>query len=265
MSVPYWVEDAVFYQIFPDRFSNGDPTNDLPGMDPWGSAPTGHGFQGGDLRGIIQNIDYLLDLGVNAVYLNPIFQSPSNHGYNTADYFKINSRLGTLHDFHALIEVAHQNDIKIILDGVFNHCGRGFFAFNDLVENLARREGVTVFICTHNLVEAQKMCDRVAVMYLGKIVETTTTAKLYSRPAHPYTSALLSAAPIPDPLVERDREKIVLVGDPPTPSNPPSGCRFRTRCWKAQALCAEVEPPLEAIEDGHRVACHFPLWEPDRT
>lgn len=135
MSVPYWVEDAVFYQIFPDRFANGDPSNDLPEMDPWGSAPTSYGFQGGDLRGVIQNIDYLLDLGINAVYLNPIFQSSSNHRYSTTDYFKIDSKLGTLHDFRALIEVAHENDIKIILDGVFNHCGRGFFAFNDVLEN----------------------------------------------------------------------------------------------------------------------------------
>ncbi len=135
MSVPYWVEDAVFYQIFPDRFANGDPSNDLPDMQPWESEPTAYGFQGGDLRGIIQSIDYLLDLGINAIYINPIFQATSTHRYNTTDYFKIDSKLGTIHDFQALLEVAHQNDIKIILDGVFNHCGRGFFAFNDLLEN----------------------------------------------------------------------------------------------------------------------------------
>ncbi len=138
MSVPYWVEDAVFYQIFPDRFANGDPSNDLPGMESWESPPTAHGFQGGDLRGIIQNIDYLLDLGINALYLNPIFQATSTHRYNTTDYFKIDSKIGTMHDFHALLEVAHENNIRIILDGVFNHCGRGFFAFNDLLENQER-------------------------------------------------------------------------------------------------------------------------------
>jgi cyclomaltodextrinase len=137
MSVPYWVEDAVFYQIFPDRFANGDPINDLPGMEPWDSAPTSYGFKGGDLRGIIQNFDYLLDLGINAIYLNPIFQATSNHRYNAIDYFKIDPKLGTLHDFHSLLEVAHENDVKLILDGVFNHCGRGFFAFCDLLENQA--------------------------------------------------------------------------------------------------------------------------------
>lgn len=135
MSVPFWVEDAIFYQIFPDRFANGDPNNDLPDMEPWDSAPTSHGFKGGDLRGIIQNIDYLLDLGINAIYLNPIFQATSNHRYNCSDYFKIDPKLGTMHDFHALLEVAHDNDVKVILDGVFNHCGRGFFAFNDVLEN----------------------------------------------------------------------------------------------------------------------------------
>jgi cyclomaltodextrinase len=135
MSVPEWVQDAIFYQIFPDRFANGDPDNDPPNLVRWGSAPTSWGFQGGDLKGIQQKFDYLLDLGINAIYLNPIFQATSTHRYNTTDYFKIDSKLGTLDDFHALIEHAHRNQVRIILDGVFNHCGRGFFAFNDILEN----------------------------------------------------------------------------------------------------------------------------------
>ncbi len=135
MSVPYWVKDAVFYQIFPDRFANGDRGNDPVNVQAWGSPPTNWGFQGGDLRGIIQHFDYLLDLGINAIYLNPIFQSTSNHRYNCTDYHRIDPKLGTLHDFHALLDLAHSNHVRLILDGVFNHCGRGFFAFNDVLEN----------------------------------------------------------------------------------------------------------------------------------
>jgi cyclomaltodextrinase len=135
MSVPEWVQDAIFYQIFPDRFANGDPNNDPPNLMNWGSTPTSWGFQGGDLNGILKKLDYLLDLGINAIYLNPIFQASSNHRYNTADYYHIDPKLGTLDDFHHLIESAHRNGVRIILDGVFNHCGRGFFAFNDILEN----------------------------------------------------------------------------------------------------------------------------------
>lgn len=135
MSVPFWVEDAIFYQIFPDRFYNGDRNIDPPNVEIWGSSPTITGFQGGDLNGIIQKFDYLLDLGINAIYLNPIFHSTSNHRYNTSDYFKIDPKLGNLKEFHTLIEIAHKQNVRIILDGVFNHCGRGFFAFNDVLEN----------------------------------------------------------------------------------------------------------------------------------
>jgi cyclomaltodextrinase / maltogenic alpha-amylase / neopullulanase len=135
MSVPDWIHEAIFYQIFPDRFFNGDAENDPPNLQPWGSAPTSWGFQGGDLKGILQKFDYLLDLGVNAIYLNPIFQASSNHRYNTTNYYQIDPKLGTQADFQALIDHAHKNNVRIILDGVFNHCGRGFFAFNDLLEN----------------------------------------------------------------------------------------------------------------------------------
>lgn len=135
MSVPYWVQDAIFYQIFPDRFANGDPSKDPPNAQKWGATPTVWGFQGGDLRGIIQRFDYLLDLGVNALYLNPIFHSPSNHRYNTLDYYKIDPRLGDMIDFHALLDIAHRNNVRVLLDGVFNHTARGFFAFNDVLEN----------------------------------------------------------------------------------------------------------------------------------
>ncbi len=135
MTVPYWVSDAVFYQIFPDRFANGDPDNDPPNVAPWGSTPTIWNFMGGDLRGIVQRLDYLLDLGITALYLNPIFLSSSNHRYNTYDYYRIDPKLGTMADFRALLDACHANGIRVILDGVFNHCGRGFFAFSDVLEN----------------------------------------------------------------------------------------------------------------------------------
>lgn len=135
MPVPFWVQDAIFYQIFPDRFANGDPHNDPGDLKPWGSPPTPYGFQGGDLRGIINRLDYLMDLGVNALYLNPIFLSTSTHRYNTLDYYQIDPRLGRMADFQALLDAAHDNHLRIILDGVFNHSGRGFFAFSDLMEN----------------------------------------------------------------------------------------------------------------------------------
>ena len=132
---PDWVKDAIFYQIFPDRFSNGDTTNDPPNVQVWGSSPTLHGFMGGDLQGIIANLDYLLDLGINAIYLNPIFPASSVHRYNTYDYFAIDSRLGDLSIFERFLDLAHRHEIRVILDGVFNHSGRGFFQFHDILEN----------------------------------------------------------------------------------------------------------------------------------
>lgn len=134
-ATPDWVRHAVFYQIFPERFANGDPSNDPENVQPWGTAPTLYNFMGGDLQGIIDKLDYLVELGINALYLNPIFQATSSHKYNTFDYMRIDSSFGDLDTFHRLIDAAHQRNIKVVLDCVFNHCGRGFFAFNDIMEN----------------------------------------------------------------------------------------------------------------------------------
>lgn len=135
MTVPSWAQDEVFYQIFPDRFENGDTTNDPVNLRSWGSPPDNVHFQGGDLRGITNRLDYLSDLGVQAIYLNPIFLSTSNHRYNTIDYYQIDPKLGTLVDFNELVKQIHNRRMHLVLDGVFNHCGRGFYAFIDLLEN----------------------------------------------------------------------------------------------------------------------------------
>jgi oligopeptide/dipeptide ABC transporter ATP-binding protein len=128
---------------------------------------------------------------------------------------------------------------------------------NLLVELQQTLEIAYVFI-SHDLPLVRHIADRVAVMYLGKIVELGRSADLYARPLHPYTLALISATPISDPVVERQRERVVLRGDVPSAIAPPSGCRFHTRCWKAREICKSEEPRLLPVADGRTVACHFP-------
>ena len=124
-----------------------------------------------------------------------------------------------------------------------------------LLKQLQQKYGMTYLFITHNLAVIRAMSDRVIVMYLGKIVEMSKTDELFNTPIHPYTQALLSAIPIPDP--ERKREILVLSGDVPSPANPPPGCRFHTRCIFAEDICRKEEPELEEIKEGHIVACHF--------
>jgi glycosidase len=135
VDTPTWVHHAVFYQIFPDRFARSARVPKPSGVEPWETDPTTYGYKGGDLVGVLERLDYLADLGVNAIYLNPIFQSASNHRYHTHDYFRVDPLLGGDEAFDALLDAAHARGMRVILDGVFNHASRGFFYFNDVLEN----------------------------------------------------------------------------------------------------------------------------------
>ncbi len=141
----------------------------------------------------------------------------------------------------------------------------------NLMEDLQNELGLTYVVIAHDLSVVRHISDQVAVMYLGKLVEVADRDDLYARPRHPYTVALLSAVPVPKPTRAQNRsqrqrrQRIRLTGDVPSPLNPPAACRFHTRCWKAQEICATEEPPLADLTPGHQVACHFPEDAPDRA
>ena len=133
VDVPAWAQGAVIYQIFPDRFHNGDPSNDPQGVDSWGAPAHPHRFQGGDLVGIREKLGYLAELGIDCLYLNPVFVSPSNHRYDVVDYHHVDPILGGDEALHDLVAEAHDRDLRVILDASFNHVHPRFFAFRDLV------------------------------------------------------------------------------------------------------------------------------------
>ncbi len=136
---PDWVKHAIFYQIFPDRFAQAElkpPVSLAPlSLEAWNLPPTSQGYKGGNLWGVLDKLDYLQDLGITALYFTPIFQSASNHRYHTQDYYQVDPLLGGDEAFFRLLEAVHGRGMKLVLDGVFNHTGRGFFGFHDIVEN----------------------------------------------------------------------------------------------------------------------------------
>lgn len=135
IDTPKWVGKSVFYQIFPDRFSCSGQVKVGAEFEPWDSAPTAYGFKGGDLYGVTKNLDYLQDLGINAIYFCPIFSSAANHRYHTYDYMQVDPLLGGNAALRQLIDAAHARNIRIVLDGVFNHASRGFWQFHHVLEN----------------------------------------------------------------------------------------------------------------------------------
>jgi len=142
MTPPNWVQDAIFYQIFPDRFARSNPTAVRPGkrlpdlgFEPWDAPPTYHGFKGGDLYGVVEKLNYLQDLGITAIYFNPVFASASNHRYHTYDYYNVDPLLGGNDALRLLLDEAHDRNIRVVLDGVFNHASRGFWQFHHVLEN----------------------------------------------------------------------------------------------------------------------------------
>jgi len=137
IQTPDWIKDAVFYQIFPDRFASSPALRKPANLELWEVPPTRHGFKGGDLLGIVEHLDYLADLGISALYLNPVFRSAANHRYQTYDYYQVDPLLGGNRALRQLLDEAHQRGIRVVLDGVFNHAGRGFYQFHHILENEA--------------------------------------------------------------------------------------------------------------------------------
>ncbi len=145
-ATPEWVKDAVFYQIFPDRFAYSEAVPKPRNLEPWDSPPTSYGFKGGDLLGVVEHLGYLQDLGITAIYLNPVFQSAANHRYHTYNYYSIDPILGGDAALETLLAEAHRREMRIVLDGVFNHASRGFFQFNHILENGAASPYLDWFI-----------------------------------------------------------------------------------------------------------------------
>lgn len=131
---PAWVKKAVFYQIFPERFANGDASNDPEGTEQWGGKPTPHNFFGGDLQGIIDHLDYVSALGINAIYMNPVFEGTTNHKYDTKDYLKVDPHFGTNDTLKQLVKACHERGMRVLLDAVFNHSGHTFEPFVDVMQ-----------------------------------------------------------------------------------------------------------------------------------
>jgi len=231
---------AEMQMVFQDPFSSLDPRYTVGQII---SEPL-ENFNRGNAKEIRGQVEELMQ----TVGLNPFFFNRFAHEFSGGQRQRIGiARALALHPaFVVADEPVSALDVSIQAQ-VLN-----------LLQDLQGKFGLTYLFVAHNLSVVKHISDRVAVMYLGRIAELAKSEDLYDIPLHPYTQALLSAIPVPDPTVEAKRKRIILEGDVPSPVNPPSGCNFHPRCWKAQEVCRNVIPPLEEKQPNHFAACHFP-------
>ncbi len=231
---------AEMQMIFQDPFGSLDPRYTV-GQS---IAEPLENFHRGNAKEIRQQVEELLEVvGLNPYYIN---RFPHEFSGGQRQRIGIARALALRPSFVVADEPVSALDVSIQAQ-VLN-----------LMQDLQEKFGLTYLFIAHNLSVVKHISDRVAVMYLGRVVELADSEDLYEMPLHPYTQALLSAIPVPDPEVEARRRRIILEGDVPSPVNPPSGCNFHPRCWKAQAICREIIPPLEEKQRNHFAACHFP-------
>lgn len=226
--------------VFQDPFSSLNPRFTVGQV----VAEPLENFNRGNAKEIHEEIEHLLEV----VGLNPFFMNRFPHEFSGGQRQRVGiARALALRPSLVIAdEPVSALDVSIQAQVI------------NLLEDLQNQFNLTYLFVAHNLSVVKHISDRVAVMYLGRVAELANSEDLYDMPLHPYTQALLSAIPVPDPELEAKRKRIILEGDVPSPVNPPSGCNFHTRCWKVQQICREVIPPLEEKQPNHFAACHFP-------